>query len=85
MTTNTANTDADARTGMTESEIDRAFERVATQLKGAPRRAICLPKTGTGDEVIELGFNGAMFLIRRGETVELPEPLCDVLTHAGLL
>ena len=38
-----------------------------------------------GDDVVEVGLNGRMFLIRRGEPVELPEPLVEVLEHAQLL
>ena len=43
------------------------------------------PRSYTGEDVVELGFNGRMFLIRRGEEVCLPEPLIEILEHAGLL
>ncbi len=81
---NTTNGETKNR-AMSMHEIDRAFEGVAGALKKAPRVRIKLPLTGSGDEVVELGYNGRMFLIRRGETVELPTPLVEVLERAGVL
>lgn len=71
---------------MSERQIDREFERAAGALKGYPRRSVMIPKSEQpGDEVVEVGFNGRMFLIRRGEEVELPQPLVEILEHAQLL
>lgn len=71
---------------MSERQIDQEFEKVAGTLKQYPKRKVLIPKgEQAGDEVVELGFNGRMFLIRRGEAVELPEPLVEILEHAQLL
>lgn len=71
---------------MSERQIDREFERAAGALTQYPRKSVLIPKSEqAGDEVVELGFNGRMFLIRRGEQVELPEPLVEILEHAQML
>lgn len=71
---------------MSERQIDREFERAAGALTEYPRKSVTIPRSGEpGDEVVEVGFNGRMFLIRRGEAVELPQPLVEILEHAQLL
>ena len=70
---------------MSVYEIDRTFERVAGSLKAAPRARVRIPHTGGGDGVVELGYNGRMFLIKRGEMVELPLPLIEVLERAEII
>ena len=71
---------------MSERQIDLEFEKVAGALTDCPKRRGMIPKGAEpGDEVVEVGLNGRMFLIRRGEPVELPEPLVEVLEHAQLL
>lgn len=71
---------------MSERQIDMEFEKVAGALTNCPKRRVVIPKSAeVGDEVVEVGLNGRMFLIRRGEPVELPEPLVEVLEHAQLL
>ena len=71
---------------MSERQIDLEFEKVAGALTDCPKRRVMIPKGAEpGDDVVEVGLNGRMFLIRRGEPVELPEPLVEVLEHAQLL
>jgi hypothetical protein len=49
-------------------------------------RTVLLPKV-PGDEsgVVEVGLNGRFYLLTRGESLELPLPLIDVLRHGGLI
>ncbi len=71
---------------MSEAQVDAEFARVAGTLEHCPRRAVTIPASKQpGEDVVELGFNGRMFLIRRGEEVCLPEPLIEILEHAALL
>ena len=71
---------------MSERQIDLEFEKVAGALTDCPKRRVMIPKGAEpGDDVVEVVLNGRMFLIRRGEPVELPEPLVEVLEHAQLL
>ena len=71
---------------MSERQIDLEFEKVAGALTDCPKRRVMIPKGAEpGDDGVEVGLNGRMFLIRRGEPVELPEPLVEVLEHAQLL
>ena len=71
---------------MSERQIDLEFEKVAGALTDCPKRRVMIPKGAEpGDDVGEVGLNGRMFLIRRGEPVELPEPLAEILEHAQLL
>ncbi|MEA4898316.1 MAG: hypothetical protein VB067_02275 [Christensenellaceae bacterium] len=84
MTVNTTAGAAAAR-AMSVLTIDRAFEQVAGALKKAPKARVKVPQAGGGDGVVELGYNGRMFLIKRGEPVELPVPLIEVLERAGMI
>lgn len=66
-----------------------APERSGASLEDAtrvnpPRRTVRLQKSHSGDEVVEVGYNGQMFLIRRGETVAVPLPVLEILERAGL-
>ena len=75
-----------AAQAMTEHQVDAEFAKAAGALDAFERRTVTIPAAKqAGEEVVELGFNGRMFLIRRGEPVNLPEPLIEILEHAGLL
>ena len=80
----TDNTGAGSR-AMTDRQIDSEFARTPGALAAYPRRKVTIPLSGPGEDAVELGYNGRMFVVRRGEQVELPEPLCEVLESAGML
>ena len=40
---------------------------------------------GCRDDVVFAGLNGARFYFLRGRTVQMPEPVREILTHAGVL
>ena len=52
---------------------------------GAVREEVRIPAVSGESDVIEVGLNGRMYLIRRGEKVSLPLPLVEVLEHGGIL
>lgn len=65
--------------------IEAAFERAGAYLAGCKRVAVRIPSGESPDDrVLEVGYNGTMFLLRRGETLEVPEPIYEVLRDAGL-
>ncbi len=74
-----------AHRAMSERQIDQEFARAAGALSNFKKRRVRLPLTHTGDDVVEVGYNGTMFLIRRGESVDLPQPLVEILEHAAIL
>ncbi len=45
---------------------------------------VCVPRNGDDDEHLELGLNGRMFVIRRGEEISVEPALYEILVHAGL-
>ena len=70
----------------TEGEIDRQFEDIERLLEEYERENVMIPGGGyPGGDSVELGYNGRMFLIRRGETVRLPAPLAQVLRDAMMI
>jgi len=79
-----AETAAEGR-GMTDRRIDAEFAKTTDALAAFPRRRGMIPPSGPGEDALELGYNGRMYVLRRGEWLELPEPLCEVLEHAGAL
>lgn len=40
---------------------------------------------GSGDDVAFVGLNGVGFYFLRGKTVDVPEPLVEILTNCGLV
>ena len=38
---------------------------------------------GSGDDVVFVGLNGVGFYFLRGKTVDVPEPLVEILTNCG--
>lgn len=72
--------------GMTEDErIDAITAKSAEKLKKEPRVKVRIPKLPGDDQVVECCLNGYNFIIRRGETVELPEPVVLLLENAGIV
>jgi len=71
---------------ITEPEIDKQFGDIARQLETYEKETIIIPDNGRpGEEIVELGYNGRMFLIKRGEPVTLPTPLAQVLRDANMV
>ena len=69
-----------------EKDVRIASNLQIEQACGAiSRQPVRLPLIKNGDEVVEVGYNGKMFLIRRGEQVNLPLPLLEILEHAGIV
>lgn len=53
-------------------------------MEGFPLKTVRIPAQPGGGDVLEVGWNGRMFLIRRAQPVAVPQPLYEILRHAGL-
>lgn len=62
---------------------EAAAQRVA--IEGEPTTRVRLPLISKNDPVVDVTINGASFAVPRGQTVELPQSVVEVLEHAGLL
>ncbi len=40
---------------------------------------------GSGDDVVFVGLNGVGFYFMRGKSVEVPEPLLEIMTNCGIV
>lgn len=40
---------------------------------------------GSGDDVAYVGMNGVSFYFLRGKTVDIPEPLLEIMTNCGVI
>ena len=76
---------ASGRARLTDRGIDEGFREAADGLGGYPSREVTLPPAGPGEDALELGYNGNMYVVRRGEAVALPEPVALILEQAGAL
>ena len=57
-----------------------------TEFENEPTRTVMLPPLpGESSRTVEVGLNGRFYLIARGETLELPLPIIEILQHGGLL
>lgn len=70
---------------MTQEEIDNLTKKTGEILSQQKKIKIKLPLINPKDDVVEVGINGYVYRIKRGESVEVPESVAEVLEHAGLL
>jgi len=57
-----------------------------TEFKNEPTRMVMLPLIpGEESRTVEVGLNGHFYLLSRGESLELPLPIIEILEHGGLL
>lgn len=70
-----------------EAEIDAEAKQVGETLKkgGKVRIKIPVDKLNKSDTTVSVCINGHLYRIKRGETVEVPEVVADVLEEAGYI
>ncbi len=65
--------------------IDREFAESARIAVKQHHSKICLPLLDNlGDNILEVGYNGRMYLIKRGSKVMVPNALLEILTNANV-
>lgn len=53
-----------------------SFKRVTTSIPMIP---------GSRDDVVFVGLNGVKFYFMRGRTIQMPEPLLEILKNTGVV
>lgn len=79
---------APAQASITDAEIARITNETGRKLAKFPKVRVRLPQTPNGqsqlpDETVQI--NGYTFQIKRGEWVNVPEPVAVILEQAGLI
>lgn len=70
-----------------EAEIDAEAKQVGETLKkgGMVRIKIPVDRLNESDTTVPVCVNGHLYRIKRGETVEVPEVVADILEEAGYI
>ena len=69
----------------TEKQLDAAAQEAGNEIKEAALVKIKLPKIEGAQDPQEVIINGYMWRIKRGEEVEVPEGVVEVLKNADIL
>ena len=68
----------------TEKNMDKLLAQAGCA--GCKKQKMLLPLLpGSRDDVVFVGLNGVSFYFMRGRTVEMPEPLAEILRNTGNL
>lgn len=65
--------------------MDALSARCGEKLAGYPKVRVRIPLAPGEGDTVECAINGYNFIIKRGVTVELPEPVVDLLSNAGVV
>lgn len=69
---------------MTEKNMDKLLAQAGCT--GCKKERVTLPQIpGSRDDVVFVGLNGVSFYFLRGKSVEMAEPLCEILRNTGNL
>ena len=79
------NTTKNIKNSLTDSAIDRIASQSGSKLQQAEKVRVRIPRMPGEDEVVECCINGYVFVIKRGQSVELPSPVVDLLATAGIV
>lgn len=70
---------------ISQAKIDAEFAKTAKVAKNQDHTQICLPiLDNINDNILEVGYNGRMYLIKRGSKVLLPNAILDILDFANI-
>lgn len=68
----------------TEKNMDKLLAQAGCA--GCKKEKVTLPLIpGSKDDVVFVGLNGVSFYFMRGRSVEMPEPLAEILRNTGNL
>lgn len=90
------NTNTTKSVKKTSNVLGKACEKTQKELKTLMKRAGCEEDTkiekviipmipGSKDDVIFAGLNGVDFYFKRGEKVDIPTPVAEILRNTGNL
>jgi hypothetical protein len=77
-------TEKEGATKIQDSELDKWAKKVGIDLKETKKVSIKIPRSELNphDEVVSVGINGYFFSIKRGEEVQVPEEVKNILERA---
>ena len=72
---------------MTDAQMDSASEQTGAELKRGKTVRIKIPidPMNKSDKVVPVCINGHLYRINRGESVEVPEAVAEVLEQGGYI
>ncbi len=72
---------------MTDAEMDAVAKSTGSILSGEPKVKIKIPRDPLNKDntAVPVGINGYFYNIRRGETVEVPESVANLLERGGYI
>ncbi len=72
---------------LTDEAMDKMAQAAGDEINAQPKVKIKIPKDPLNpkDDTVPVGVNGYYWVIKRGETVEVPEVVADILTEAGYI
>ncbi len=70
---------------ITDAELDKMAKVFGEQMKHSPKRTIKIPKMEGAEPVVPVIINGYQWRINRGERVEVPEIVAQVLENSGII
>lgn len=78
---------ADKPNPNSDAQMDAEVKRWGQQLAKYPKKHVRIPRLPNGPEgdCVPVGINGYVFKIKRGEDVEVPEPVYNILNDSGYL
>lgn len=83
----TKKTENERTAGMTDQEIEREAQGMGAVYAAEPKVRVKIPidPLNKEDTAVPVCLNGYLFQIKRGETVEAPQTVADVLERAGYI
>ena len=79
------NTTTNITKRLTDGEIDTGISKMGDSLSGYKKYTVALPLIEGEAQTVEVCYNGYVIRIKRGVSVELPEPIYMLLLHSGKL
>ncbi|MDL2220082.1 hypothetical protein LJC55_00215 [Eubacteriales bacterium OttesenSCG-928-N14] len=72
-------------TGMSEKQIDALAQQTGKEIAEGPKVKVRIPELPGEIQPVECCINGYNYIICRGQTVELPEAVVQLLSNAGIV
>lgn len=69
----------------TDGELDQIAREVGQKLAAEDKVLVRIPAIPGGDNAVECCINGYNYVIKRGQSVELPVAVVELLSTAGIV
>ncbi len=73
-----------SKSALSEAAMVNAARQTGLALAETPKVRICIPvdRKNPADEVVPVAVNGYLYYIKRGESVQVPKVVADILNEA---